>query len=178
MAACSIPLLLSQCWSFEISSILEGLAVTPQWRHIGLFSTVTRVSLASVVYACFTLSAFCVICVVPGLCACLGSGNFATIIAPSPETFHFLHVINMYGQNEQVLTRLEQVKCYQYGNFYLTTLPISFESLIAPLRETVLLTPEDKEVHLTYWTDRGAPTMCDVPDREGYHPVLDPQEGF
>lgn len=126
-----------------------------------------------VVHAYFTLSAFCAICVVPGLCACLDSGSFASIIALSAETFHYLQVIHMCGPDGQVLTRPEQVKCYQEGSFQLTVFPSSLENLIAPVRATALLAPEDK-VRLAELTEM--PQPCVRLQVERNQPVLDPQE--
>lgn len=152
-----IPFLSSQCWSFEMSEVLEGPAVTPQWRHFGLPSTVDC-DLWFVVHVYFTLSAFCAICVVPGLCACLDSGSFASIIALSTETFHYLHVIHMCGPNGKVLIRPEQVKCYQEGSFQLTG-----KSHSSSKSDSIIGTWRQSPPH---WTDRDAPTMCEAPGGE------------
>lgn len=74
----------------------------------------------------FTLSAFSVIRVVPGL--------RASSIALSAETFRYLHVIHVCGPNGQVLTRLEQVESYREGSFPLTAFPSSLGNLRAPVR--------------------------------------------
>lgn len=82
----------------------------------------------------------------------LGQWELASTIALSAETLRYLHVIHMCGPNGQVLTRLEQVKCHREGSLQLPIFPSSLENLIAPVRLTVFLAPEDK-VHLTELTE-------------------------